>query len=115
MTEKDLRASITDMALHNGWEILLEIPDALYRHIATVNDRRLIPSARALRGIPDLWIGNREQGRNIMLELKTAKGGPNEYQKEKIPQLIACGMTVAITRPRDYDTLQAILRGERDW
>lgn len=115
MSEAAWRAHIKELALHNGWQVLLEIPDRAYQVLAKAaqTDRSLNATMVALRGWPDLLLGNPHTGEHIYTELKTQRGRLNTWQDEKIPLLVGCGLPVEIWRPSDeYGRVREVIESE---
>lgn len=111
MTEKVWRKKVKEMAALYGWEVLLEIPDNAYRVLAKAakTDKGLLETMAAIRGWPDLFLGNRKLRQNMFLELKTETGGPNDNQRQKLPQLWGCGMSGGYWQPSEHDALEQLL------
>lgn len=87
MTETELREAIIELAKRYGWRVYY-IPD----------------SRRATdRGFPDLTLLNREQGRVIFAELKSAKGKLSKDQMMWLAGLQTSGAEVAVWRPEHLE------------
>ena len=69
-------------------------------------------SIRSERGWPDLAIF--KPGRFLLAELKSEKGKLTPAQEEIIAELRESGVEVYIWRPSDFDTVAAILNGQKN-
>jgi hypothetical protein len=114
ITEKNWRSLVKETAQHNGWEVLLEIPDRAYQVLAEAaqRDKSLIPTMIALRAWPDLLLGHPVGNNHIYVELKTVKGQPTEEQRVKHAKMVKCGMPVEIWRPGDARVRAVLEEGE---
>jgi hypothetical protein len=124
MPEREWRKIVKEMASIHGWEVLLEIPDQAYKELADalmpfnpVTKRReaisgqAMTTLKAIKAWPDLFIGHRNMGRAIALELKTEKGVIEPEQTNKLNLLQECGIPANIWRPRNRDLLDRYLSG----
>lgn len=111
MTEKAWRRNVKELAAHHGWDVLLEIPDNAYRVLsqAAKTDKGLLETMAAIRGWPDLFLGNRRLRQHMFIELKTETGKPNDNQREKFPALWGAGMSGGYWQPSERDALEDLL------
>lgn len=82
MTERQLQATVQQLATLHGW-----------RWYHTHDSRRSVP------GYPDLTLVHPSQGRLIFAELKTSRGRLTKDQKAWIADLEAAGQEVHVWRP----------------
>jgi hypothetical protein len=125
MTEREWRASVKEIAAIYGWQTLLEIPDQAYRTLAdALCPRHPVTKKRectkpqyarilaAMKGWTDLFLGNPNQQRAVLIELKTEKGDFQDGQQEKIELLQASGLEAYVVRPRHVEGITQVLRGQ---
>jgi VRR-NUC domain len=90
--EAELQARVVALAKHRGWMVF---------HVW--NSRNSQP------GFPDLTLCRPPEA--LFLELKTEKGRVSAEQQQWLDALRPCGgVTVRLCRPRDWATLEALLR-----
>jgi hypothetical protein len=114
MTEREWRASVKEIAAIYGWQTLLEIPDQAYRTLADAlcTKPQYARILAAMKGWPDLFLGNPNQQRAVLIELKTEKGDFQDGQQEKIELLQASGLEAYVVRPRHVEGITQVLRGQ---
>ncbi len=113
-TESEWRSTVKDAALHLGWVVALELPDAGLGalHALANNPRKprrsLIPFLAAISGWPDLTLGHPGRGELIFVELKTTTGRVRPNQGEMIALLRSCGARVYVWRTGDPEMLSVL-------
>lgn len=97
MSEKDWQSRVLDFARLHGWDLRYHTHD----------------SQRSQPGFPDLVLGRVATGELIFAELKTDVGKLSAPQTLMLAQLAACGAVTHVWRPRDWETVQDVLRRKR--
>ena len=90
-TEKQFMAQVIELAKLRGWA-----------HYHTHDSRR------SEEGFPDLVLTRRP--RVIFAELKSDRGKLTPAQRAWLDELRACGQEAYVFRPRDWKTIERVLR-----
>lgn len=104
ITEAAWQRQITDLAEILGWQW------AHFRPAQTAHGWRTPVSGPIGAGWPDLMLARRRDGRFLLVETKAARGVVTAAQREVHDLLRACGLTVYVWRPGDFDTIAEVLR-----
>ena len=105
MTEADFQKRILTTAALFGWR---------WMHVAE-STKRVRRGGKYLtvpdpdcRGWPDLVLAHPGSGRILFREVKTDRGKLTEHQETWLRDLQACGMDVAVWRPKDWTIVQQL-------
>lgn len=91
LTEKAWQAQVVELSTYYGW-----------RHFHVYDSRRSDP------GWPDLVLVRPPEA--LFVELKTDRGRLTASQRDWQALLEACGFTVAVWRPRDFEDVHTALK-----
>jgi hypothetical protein len=109
VTEADFLRSVLDLAHLCGWESWHPRP------ARTLDSWRTAGTGSMAKGFPDLVLAHADQRRVLFIELKTDTGRLTSHQ-ERVLDLLARvaadrnGVEVYTFRPRDWESLEAVLR-----
>lgn len=95
ISEKDLAATVIEMARAYGWLV------------AGVVDQRVY-ARRFSAGVPDLMMVRGK--RLVFAELKSQRGKVTPEQQEWLSALVVTGAEVYLWQPQDLDLIEEVLR-----
>lgn len=100
LNEADFQRQIVELAELFGWRVM-------HVHPLRTKDGWRTPTSHV--GWPDLTLWRPPH--LICWEVKTDRGRLTDMQARTLDELAACGITAAVVRPKDWETIEATLRG----
>ena len=104
MTEAQFQRQVLALAKMTGWRT------AHFRPAMNARGDWRTPVAGDGKGFPDLLLVR--GGKLLAVELKTDRGTLSPEQREWRDALLAAGVDWRLWRPRDWDAIEATLKGE---
>jgi VRR-NUC domain-containing protein len=112
LSEAAWQAEQVKFAREHGW-LVHYLPDWMYRSaMADMRKRRRGDRDWADPGFPDVWCLHPASGRLVVFENKSEAGSVRPEQKIWIAGLVEAGVDVRVARPRDRETIEALLQGD---
>ena len=104
-TEAELQAAVIDLGTLLGWRVMH------VRRSRVRDDRHA--TATSIAGWPDTFFFHPDRGEHFVAEMKSARGQLRPEQRDVLADLEASGVEVHVWRPKDWDAIEARLRGAR--
>ncbi len=105
ITEKEFLRQVLDLAALCGWRVVHFRPARTARGWRTAGSGQVV-------GWPDVFAVHEGRGLVFAAELKVGNGQPSPQQTAWLRALGAAGIPGYLFRPRDWPTIERVLKGE---